>query len=104
MRSPVDRWAANHVAAAKTKGLGVFGGLNRLDGGNRSSGFRGNQVSCESEVRPSARRCSRRPSVRHRHVEVQVDLLRSPDIKTAMKELATLPGNHIKTSCRQWQS
>src|SRR5829696_48668 len=42
MGSNTALWAANQVAAAKRKGLGVFAGLNVLDGGNGSSGFHGN--------------------------------------------------------------
>ena len=99
-------WAANQVAAAKRKGLGVFSGLNVLDGGNGSSGFHGNYpkswAMSANELRTYGSALFSQSYVcgfgMWKYTSAYYD---RPDIKVAMAELSTKARNHVKTSCRQ---
>ncbi len=108
MGSPVERWASNHVTASKNKKLRMFGGLNVLDGGNGSSGFRGNYPSrwamSAAEIRSYGKALL---APRDSYLcgfamwKYKSSYYDRPDIKSAMNELATLARNHIKTPCRR---
>jgi hypothetical protein len=99
-------WAANQVALAKKKGLGVFSGLNVLDGGNGSSGFHGNYANSwamsASELRTYGSALLAQSYVcgfaMWKYTSAYYD---RADIKSAMAELSTKARNHVKTSCRQ---
>jgi len=100
------KWAANQVASAKRKGLGMFSGLNVLDGGNGTSGFRGNYphrwAMSASELRSYGSALLSQSYVcgfaMWKYTSAYYD---RPDIKSAMAELSTKAKNHAKTSCRQ---
>ena len=106
MGGPVDRWAANHVAAAKRKGLGMYGGLNLLNGGNGSSGFHGDYPSrwamSAAEVRSYGKALMAQSYLCGFAMwKYKSSYYDRADVKSAMNELATLARNHAKTSCRQ---
>jgi len=106
MGSNTALWASNQVAAAKRKGLGVFAGLNVLDGGNGSSGFHGNYPSrwamSAAEVRTYGNAILGQTYVcgfaMWKYTSAYYD---RADIKSAMADLSTKARNHTKTSCRQ---
>lgn len=106
MGGPVDRWAANHVAAAKRKGLGMIAGLNLLDGGNGSSGFHGNYPS-RWAMSAAELRSYGKAILAQTHVcgfvmwKYKSSYHDRPDIKIALNELGALARTHAKTSCRQ---
>jgi hypothetical protein len=100
------QWAANQVTLAKRKGLGVFAGLNVLDGGNGSSGFHGNYpkswAMSASELRSYGSALLAQSYVcgfaMWKYSSAYYD---RADIKSAMGELSSKARNHAKTSCRQ---
>jgi hypothetical protein len=99
-------WAANQVALAKKKGLGVFSGLNVLDGGNGSSGFHGNYPNSwamsASELRTYGSALLAQSYVCGFAMwKYSSAYYVRADIKSAMDELSTKARNHVKTSCRQ---
>lgn len=106
MGSNTALWASNQVAAAKRKGLGVFSGLNVLDGGNGSSGFHGNYPSrwamSATELRTYGSAILAQTYVcgfaMWKYTSAYYD---RADIKSAMAELSTKARNHPKTSCKQ---
>jgi hypothetical protein len=99
-------WAARQVTLAKKKGLGLFGGLNVLDGGNGLSGMRGtvprgwNMTASELRTYGSA-------ILAQSYIcgfsmwRYSSTYYSKSDIKSAMAELSTKARNHAKTSCRQ---
>ena len=99
-------WAARQVTLAKKKGLGLFGGLNVLDGGNGSSGVRGtvprgwNMTASELRNYGSAL-LSQSYVCGFSMWRYSDPYYKKADIKTAMAELSTKARNHAKTSCRQ---
>ena len=106
MGSNTALWAANQVAAAKRKGLGVFAGLNVLDGGNGSSGFHGNYPSrwamSASEVRTYGSAILAQTYVCGFAMwKYTSTYYGRTDIKAAMADISTKARNHAKTSCRQ---
>jgi hypothetical protein len=106
MGSDYKRWAATQVNAAKSKGLGLVGGLNVLDGGNGSSGFRGNLPN-RWAMSASELRSYGSAILAQTHVCAFVmwkytsTYYGRSDIKSAMRELSTKAKNHPRTSCRQ---
>jgi hypothetical protein len=99
-------WAARQVTLAKKKGLGLFGGLNVLDGGNGSSGVRGtvprgwNMTASELKTYGSA-------ILAQSYIcgfsmwKYTATYYGRTDIKAAMTELSNKARAHAKTSCRQ---
>jgi hypothetical protein len=99
-------WAAQQVNLAKKKRLGLFSGLNVLDGGNGSSGVRGtvprgwNMTAAELRSYGSA-------LLAQSYVcgfsmwRYQDSYYNKPDIRSAMVELSNKAKAHAKTSCRQ---
>jgi hypothetical protein len=99
-------WAAQQVTHAKKKGLGLFSGLNVLDGGNGSSGVRGttprgwNMTGAELRTYGSA-------LLAQTYVcwfamwRYQDTYYNNPEIKSAMIELSPKAKAHVKTSCKQ---
>lgn len=104
--SNVPLWVSNQVALAKKKGLGVFSGLNVLDGGNGSSGFRGNYPSKWAMSAAELRKYGS-AILANSYVcgfamwKYTSTYYGRADIKSAMGELSTKARNHAKTSCRQ---
>jgi len=106
MGSNTALWASNQVAAAKRKGLGVFAGLNVLDGGNGSSGFHGNYpgkwAMSAAELRKYGTAIFAQTYVcgfaMWKYTSAYYD---RADIKSAMAELSLKARSHAKTSCRQ---
>ncbi len=99
-------WAANQVRKAKSKGLGLFAGLNVLDGGNGSSGFHGNYpgkwAMSAAELRTYGKALLAQSYVCGIGFwEFRAAYYDRSDVKSAMAELSTLARNHAKTSCRQ---
>ena len=100
------RWMNEQVTFAKKKGLGVFAGLNVLDGGNGTSGFKGNLPSkwamSASELRTYGSILLANTYVcgfaMWRH---DATYYGRADVKSALAELSTKARNHAKTSCRQ---
>ena len=104
--SSPSTWAANQVTKAKKKGLGVFAGLNVLDGGNGSSGFHGNLPSrwamSADELRSyGSALLSQSYVCGFAMWTYSPAYYGRPDVKSAMAELSTLARNHARTSCRQ---
>lgn len=100
------KWATNQVAAAKKKGLGVFSGLNVLDGGDGSSGFHGNYAKkwamSASELRTyGSALLSQTYVCGFAMWKYKSDYYDRPDIKSAMTDISAKARNHAKTSCRQ---
>ena len=106
MGSDYTRWAARQVTAAKSKGLGLVGGMNVLDGGNGSSGIRGTLPNrwtmSASELRSYGSAILAQSHVcaffMWRYLSSYYD---RADIKSAMSELSVKARNHVRTSCRQ---
>lgn len=99
-------WAANQVNKAKSKGLGLFAGLNVLDGGDGSSGFHGNYPNkwamSAAELRTyGTALLSQSYLCGFGMWEYRSAYYGRTDIKSAMADLATKARNHAKTSCRQ---
>jgi hypothetical protein len=99
-------WAAQQVTLAKRKGLGLFSGLNVIDGGNGSSGVRGTTPRgwnmSAAELRSYGSALLAQTYVcgfsMWRYYSSYYD---KPDIKSAMVELSNKAKAHTKTSCRQ---
>jgi hypothetical protein len=99
-------WIANQVAKAKQKKLGVFAGLNVLDGGNGSSGFHGNLKNrwamSAAEVRSYGSALLGQSYVCGMGLwEYRSGYYGRADIKSALSDISTKARNHAKTSCRQ---
>ncbi|MBA3260750.1 MAG: hypothetical protein H0T68_14955, partial [Gemmatimonadales bacterium] len=104
--SSPSRWVALQASKAKQKGLGMFAGLNVLDGGDGSSGWRGTQPGTwqmsASEVRSYGSAL-----LAENHVcgffmwRYASEYYNRADVKSAMTDLSGLARNHVKTSCRQ---
>jgi hypothetical protein len=99
-------WAARQVTLAKQKGLGLFSGLNVLDGGNGSSGVTGtfprgwNMTA--AELRSYGLALLSQSYVCGFSMWMYKDTYyNKPDIKSAMVELSNKAKTHAKTSCRQ---
>jgi hypothetical protein len=100
------RWINEQVTKAKSKRLGVYGGLNVLDGGNGSSGFRGN---LPSKWAMSANELKTYGSYLFSQTYLcgfamwtyKATYYDRADVKTAMAALSTQARNHVRTSCRQ---
>jgi hypothetical protein len=99
-------WAANQVTKAKQKKLGVFAGLNVLDGGNGSSGYRGNLprkwAMSASELRSYGTALLSQSYVcgfaMWKYSSAYYD---RADVRSAMTDLSALARSHARTSCRQ---
>lgn len=102
----VTTWAANEVARAKSKQLGLVLGLNVLDGGNGSSNIAGwssgKWAMSASELRTYG------TAVLNQSYDCAFFLWAHntayygrTDIKSAMTELSGKAKNHVKTSCQQ---
>jgi hypothetical protein len=104
--SSPSNWAANQVNKAKSKGLGLFAGLNVLDGGDGSSGFRGNYpkkwAMSATELRTyGSALLSQSYLCGFGMWEYRSAYYDRADIKSAMADLAAKARSHAKTSCRQ---
>ena len=104
--SSPSTWAANQVNKAKSKGLGLFAGLNVLDGGNGSSGFHGNYpgkwAMSAAELRTYGNALlSQSYLCGFGMWEYRSAYYDRADVKSAMAELANKAKSHAKTSCRQ---
>ncbi len=104
--STPSRWVAQQAARAKEKGLGMFAGLNVLDGGDGSSGWRGTQPrtwqmsakevrSYGSALLAESRVCG---FFMWRYAS---EYYNRADVKSAMADLSGLARNHARTPCRQ---
>jgi hypothetical protein len=99
-------WAARQVTLAKKKGLGLFGGLNVLDGGNGSSGVRGtvprgwNMTASELKTYGSAM-LAQSYICGFSMWKYTATYYGRTDIKAAMTELSNKARAHAKTPCRQ---
>jgi hypothetical protein len=100
------RWITEQVSFAKKKGLGVFAGLNVLDGGNGSSGFKGNLPS-KWAMSASELRTYGSTILANTYVcgfamwRYDATYYGRSDVKSAFADLSTKARNHAKTSCRQ---
>jgi hypothetical protein len=99
-------WAARQVTLAKKKGLGLYAGMNVLDGGNGSSGVRGTVPRgwnmTASEVRTYGSALLAQSYICGFSMwRYSSTYYNKADIKTAMAELSNKARNHAKTSCRQ---
>jgi hypothetical protein len=106
MGSNYTLWAARQVTAAKSKGLGLVGGLNVLNGGNGSSGIRGTEprrwTMSASELRSYGSAILAQSHVCAFFMwRYQATYYDRADIKKAMSELSLKARNHARTSCRQ---
>jgi hypothetical protein len=100
------RWVTQQVTFAKNKGLGLFGGLNVLDGGDGSSGFRGNLpgkwAMSASELRTYGSALLAQSYICAFGMwRYDGTYYGRSDVKTVMAELSTKARNHAKTSCKQ---
>lgn len=104
--SAPTNWAAQQVTLAKKKGLGLFSGLNVIDGGNGSSGVRGTTPRgwnmSAAELRSYGGALLAQSYVcgfsMWRYYSSYYD---KADIRSAMVELSNKAKAHAKTSCRQ---
>lgn len=99
-------WAASQVAKAKQKQLGVFSGLNVLDGGDGSSGFRGNLprkwAMSAAELRSyGSALLSQSYVCGFAMWEYSSSYYNRSDVKSAMADLSAKARSHARTSCRQ---
>jgi hypothetical protein len=99
-------WAANQVSKAKSKGLGLFTGLNVLDGGDGSSGFRGNLpkkwAMSASEVRSyGSVLLSQSYMCGFAMWTYSSTYYNRSDVKSAMADVSAKARSHARTSCRQ---
>ena len=99
-------WAAKQVELAKRKRLGLWSGLNVLDGGNGSSGVRGTVPRgwnmSAAELRSYGSALLGQSYVCGFSMWMYKDTYyNKADIKTAMAELSARASGHAKTSCRQ---
>ena len=100
------KWVAAEASAAKAKGLGLVVGLNVVNGGNGSSGIRGDRAGRvvherqrDQELR--LRHARRRPRLRVLQLAARHRLLRLSAIRSAMADVSNRAKQHAKTSCRQ---
>jgi hypothetical protein len=106
VKGDVTRFAANEVAAAKSKGLGLIMSMNVLDGGNGSSGIRGT-VSGKYSMSASELRTYGTALLNQTYTCAFYNWMYSStyygrsDIKSAMGDLSAKARAHVKTSCRQ---
>jgi hypothetical protein len=100
------QWAAAQAGKAKQKGLGMLAGLNVLDGGNGSSGFRGN-LPRKWAMSAAELRSYGSALLGQAHVcgfvmwQYTSEYYGRADIKSAMTDLSSLARKHVQTSCRQ---
>ncbi|MBA3584117.1 MAG: hypothetical protein H0W36_06240 [Gemmatimonadetes bacterium] len=104
--SSPTRWAANQVSKAQSKGLGLFAGLNVLDGGDGSSGFRGNYpqkwAMSALELRTYGSALLAQSYVCGFGMwEYRPAYYDRADIRSAMADLSAKARSHARTSCRQ---
>lgn len=91
---------------AKSKGLGLFAGLNVLDGGDGSSGFHGNYpgkwAMSAAELRTYGTALLSQSYVCGFGMwEYRSAYYDRADVKSAMADLSAKARSHVKTSCRQ---
>lgn len=99
-------WAANMVNRAKSKGLGLFTGLNVLDGGDGSSGFHGNLpkkwAMSASEVRSyGSVLLAQSYMCGFAMWTYSSTYYNRSDVKSAMADVSAKARSHARTSCRQ---
>jgi len=99
-------WAANQVNKAKSKGLGLVTGLNVLDGGNGSSGFRGNLpkkwAMSANEVRSyGSTLLAQSYMCGFVMWKYSSTYYNRSDVKSAMADVSAKARSHARTSCRQ---
>jgi hypothetical protein len=104
--SSPSTWAANQVRHAKSKKLGLFAGLNVLDGGNGSSGFHGNlprrwAMSAAELRKYGSALLAQSHMCGFAMWSYSSSYYGRADIKSAMAELSAKAKTHAKTSCRQ---
>ena len=102
---PVE-WANAEAAAAKQEGLGLVVGLNVTDGGDGSSGIRGDMPGKWAMSASEIRRIGSGmldPSHACAFFNRPYDpkYFGRSDVKSAMAELSRKAKSHTKTSCRQ---
>ncbi len=99
-------WVASQVKKAKSKGLGLFAGLNVLDGGDGSSGFRGNLPNrwamSAAEVRSYGTALLAQSYVCGFAMwTYKASYYDRADVKSAMADVSAKARSHAKTSCKQ---
>ena len=100
------KWVAAEAAAAKNKGLGLVVGLNVINGGNGSSGIRGDR-SGEWAMSASEIRSYGYAMLGEGHAcaffnwQHDTDYYNVSAIKSAMADVSNRARQHTKTSCRQ---
>ncbi|MEO7476045.1 MAG: hypothetical protein ABIY46_12000 [Gemmatimonadales bacterium] len=99
-------WAAAQVTKAKKKGLGLFAGLNVLDGGDGSSGFHGNYpkkwAMSANELRTyGSALLSQSYVCGFAMWKYSATYYDRADVKSAMTDLSAQARTHARTSCRQ---
>lgn len=99
-------WVANQASKARQKGLGLFAGLNLLDGGDGSSGFHGNLPSrwamSAAEVRSyGTALLSQSYLCGFGMWEYDATYYGRADVKAALSDISARARSHAATSCRQ---
>ena len=105
----VNTWITAEVAAAKRKRLGLIVGLNILDGGNGSSGFRGwmtgNYAMSATEIRNYGTALLKQSYAcgffSWTYLYSGATYMAKPAIRSVLTELSNMAKAHVKTSCRQ---
>jgi hypothetical protein len=106
MGSNYTRWTASQVSAAKSKGLGLIGGLNVLDGGNGSSGYVGNlphrwAMSATELKNYGTALLSQSYLCAFVMWKYTSTYYGRADVKSSLAALSALARAHARTSCRQ---
>ena len=105
-KGDVSSWISGEISNARSKGLGLFAGVNALNGGNGSSGIKGTSSGSYSM---SAKELKNYGSVilnQSYDCGFVVWAYNSTyygrsDIKSVLSDLSSIARSHVKTACRQ---
>jgi hypothetical protein len=105
-KGDVSSWISGEISKARSKGLGLFAGVNALNGGNGSSGIRGTSSGSYSM---SAKELKNYGSIILNQSydcgfvvwAYNSTYYSRSDIKSALSDLSNIARSHAKTACRQ---
>ena len=105
-KGEVTSWVTGEISKAKSKGLGIFVGLNAINGGNGSSGIRG---TSSGNYSMSAKELTNYGTVLLNQSYdcgfvvwgYNSTYLGRSDVKSALSGLSSKAKTHAKTACRQ---
>jgi hypothetical protein len=105
-KGAVNSWITGEISNARSKGLGLFVGMNALNGGNGSSGIRGTSSGNYSMSATELKNYGTVILNQSYACGFIVWAYNSTyygrsDIKSALSNLSSMARSHVKTACRQ---